>query len=137
MMKLFVFALIAVVLVGCQTGIGAAETASPNGGSYQDVTADDLHTMLKDKDFVLVNVHIPFAGNIANTDLSIAYDEISRPVNLAQLPAGKHAKIVLYCRSGRMSAIAAQELVSVGYRNVWNLEGGMAGWEQAGYEIEK
>ncbi len=36
-----------------------------------------------------------------------------------------------------MSAIAATELVSLGYTNIWNLEGGMVSWEQAGYSIEK
>jgi len=36
-----------------------------------------------------------------------------------------------------MSEIAATELVSFGYTNIWNLDGGMVAWEQAGYEIEK
>ncbi len=93
--------------------------------------------MLKNKDFVFVNVHIPFAGDIANTDLSIPYDQISASENLSQFPADKNAKIVLYCRSGRMSAIAAEELVSLGYTNIWELKGGMVDWEQAGYNIEK
>ena len=99
-----------------------------DGWSYQNVTAAELHTMLKNKDFVFVNVHIPFAGNIADTDLSIPYDQIEQ--NLSQFPSDKNAKIVLYCRSGHMSQIAAEKLVSLGYTNIWDLKGGMVDWEQ-------
>ncbi len=138
MTKKFIFILIAVViLVGCQSKPVTGETVTAVGGSYQNITSDDLNAMLKNKDFVFVNVHIPFAGNIANTDLSIPYDQISIPENLSQLPDDKNAKIVLYCRSGRMSEIAAEELVSLGYTDIWNLTGGMVEWEQAGFEIEK
>ncbi|MCB0103647.1 MAG: rhodanese-like domain-containing protein [Anaerolineales bacterium] len=129
--------LTAIILTACQSKSVTGETIAVAGGSYQNITPRELNTILKDKDFVFVNVHIPFAGNISNTDLSISYDQVSIPENLAQLPTDKAAKIVLYCRSGRMSEIAATELVSRGYTNIWNLDGGMVAWEQAGYEIEK
>jgi len=110
------------------------QTVSVHSGIFSDVNADELNAMLEDKDFVFVNVHIPFEGNIANTDLSIPYDQIGQ--SLSQLPTDKNAKIVLYCRSGRMSAIAAETLVDLGYANVWNLKGGMLEWELAGLPIE-
>lgn len=135
MKKIFLLTLLVIILTGCQSQPVAGETVSVTGGSYQNVTAIELNSMLKSKDFVSINVHIPFAGNITGTDLSIAYDQIEQ--NLLQLPLDKSAKIVLYCRSGRMSAIAAEELVSLGYTNVWNLDGGMDAWEQSGYKLEK
>jgi phage shock protein E len=104
------------------------------GGNYTDLSVAELQTMLENKDFTFVNVHIPFDGNIAGTDLSIPYDQIAQ--NLEKLP-DKIAKIVLYCRSGRMSAIAAETLVGLGYSNVWSLSGGMVAWEQAGLKIER
>lgn len=114
----------------------AGETVTVLGGSYTNIDPPRLKQMLESKDFVFVNVHIPFAGNIRDTDLSIPYDQITRSEYLAQLPEDKDAKIVLYCRSGRMSEIAAEELVSFGYTNIWNLTGGMVDWEQTGYELE-
>jgi rhodanese-related sulfurtransferase len=126
------------VLSACSSQSTQPITGKPvkvDAGSYFNVTPPELKTMLGNKDFVFINVHIPFAGNIAGTDLSIPYDEIEQ--NLAKLPADKNAKIVLYCRSGRMSAIAAEALVKLGYTNLWNLDGGMVAWEQAGYEIKK
>jgi rhodanese-related sulfurtransferase len=137
MKKIFLLLLGVMLLVGCQSKSVTGETVTAAGGSYQNITSDDLNAMLKNKDFVFVNVHIPFAWNIASTDLSIPYNQINVPEYLSQLPDEKNAKIVLYCRSGHMSEIAAEELVSLGYTNIWNLIGGMVEWEQAGYEIEK
>jgi rhodanese-related sulfurtransferase len=105
------------------------------GGSYTDVSVQGLQAMLENKDFLFVNVHIPFEGNIPGTDLSIPYDEIDQ--HLEQLPAEKDAKIFLYCRSDRMSNIAAETLVRLGFTNVWNLDGGFNAWENAGLPIER
>lgn len=135
MKRIVLLILFVVLLSGCQSQPVSGETISVTGGSYQNITAKESNSMLKSKDFVFINVHVPFAGNIAGTDLSIAYDQIEQ--NLSQLPADKNAKIVLYCRSGRMSAIASEELVSLGYTNIWNLDGGMDAWVQAGYPLEK
>lgn len=117
----------AIEVVGQQVSIA--------GGSYTDVSVAELQTMLANKDFTFVNVHIPFEGDIADTDLSIAYNEIEQ--NLSQLPADKDAKIVLYCRSDRMSRMAAETLVGLGYTNLWNLDGGMVAWEKAGLPLER
>lgn len=105
------------------------------GGSYQDISVAQLQAMLKQKDFLFVNVHTPFAGNIPNTDLSIPFDQITQ--HLDQLPTDKNAKIVLYCRSDRMSNIAARDLVKQGYTNVWNLVGGFDAWASAGLPLQK
>jgi len=105
------------------------------GGSYTNVDAGGLAKMLKRKDFLLVNVHVPYEGEIAQTDRFIPYDRIGS--NLDRLTAAKDAKVVLYRRSGSMSAVAAREVVSSGYTSVWNLDGGMIGWQDAGYHLIK
>jgi rhodanese-related sulfurtransferase len=105
------------------------------GGVYTDVSVQKLHSLMEQKDFILINVHAPFEGDLPQTDQSIAYDSIAQ--NLDKLPGDKNAKIVLYCRSGHMSSIAAKELVKLGYTNIFSLRGGMAAWERLGYSIQR
>ena len=126
--------LAALLLPGCGPKPPAGVTVSVAGGAYRNVSAAGLQSMLKHKDFIFVNVHIPLAGNIAGTDLSIPYDQIGQ--SLSQLPPDKNARIFLYCRSGHMSTIAAETLVKLGYTNVWTLQGGMQAWEAAGFPIQ-
>jgi rhodanese-related sulfurtransferase len=126
--------------IPAQAGQGLSKSsrntpAPGQSNDYSKISVSDLENNLKNKNFTLVNVHTPFAGNLPQTDLSIPYDQIDQ--NLNQLPADKSAKIILYCRSGRMSSMAAADLVKQGYSNVWSLDGGMAAWEQAGFTVQK
>jgi rhodanese-related sulfurtransferase len=108
----------------------ATRPATDTSAAITRITADQLAQMLAGpKDFTLVNVHIPFEGDLPKTDLAIPYDQIA--AHLGQLP-GRDAKIVVYCRSGRMSDIAARRLVELGYTRVYDLAGGMLAWEAGG-----
>ena len=112
--------------------VGSQEQPS---ASYTDISVEQLRTMMAEEDPFLVNVHIPFEGDIPGTDTSIRFDEIAD--HLDQLPADKDANIVLYCRSGRMSAEAGAVLADLGYTDVSNLEGGFRAWGATGYVIER
>ena len=123
------------LLAGCgaaQDASSPAATSAPPA-AYTDISPDDLAAMLEQKDFVLINTHIPYAGEIEQTDLFLPYDQAAELVD--QLPADKSAKIVVYCRSDRMSRIAAEEWVKAGYTNLYNLNGGFEAWEAAGYPL--
>jgi rhodanese-related sulfurtransferase len=91
-----------------------------------------LKSWLGDKDFLLVNVAVPYVAEIESTDEFIPLDEIEARVD--SFPQ-RDVKIVVYCRSGATSAMAARELVRLGYSNVWNLQGGMIAWQEAGYPL--
>ena len=48
----------------------------------------------------------------------------------------KNAPIVLYCGGGFRSALAAESLQRMGYRNVISMDGGIKAWRAAGYPVE-
>jgi rhodanese-related sulfurtransferase len=122
---LAVLATVAALGPGSAAGDGKAQRARP-------VSPAALATMLEKKDFVLLNVHVPYAGEIEPTDLFIPFDRIAAA---GELPADRAARIVVYCRSGPMSAIATRTLIGLGYTDVWDLEGGMVAWRDAGHSL--
>lgn len=83
-------------------------------------------------DVPVVNVHTPYEGHIAGTDAFVAFDEIGQ---WEDLPEDLSAPIVLYCRSGRMSAEATAELMALGYTNIVDLRGGMEAWTRSGRDL--
>lgn len=131
--------LVVAVVVGwtiASTTVGTSGNASDGtvvqavGGHWTNVTPTKLTSMLQTKDFTLLNVKTPYVGEIRGTDLYIPYTDLA--ARAMELPTDKAAKIVVYCRSGNESAIAAQTLVDLGYTDIDNLDGGMTAWTASG-----
>jgi rhodanese-related sulfurtransferase len=49
----------------------------------------------------------------------------------------KQARLVLYCGGGFRSALAADNLQTMGYDNVISMDGGWRSWTEAGFPVEK
>ncbi len=126
----------------------AAETANPVDAMVVDsarpatdlapatlgeMSPQQLHAALANKDFLLIDVHYPNAGSIPGTDARIAYNDI--PALVAFIGPNLDTKVVLTCLSGGMSKQAGDALVARGYRNIWELTGGMSAWTAAGYTL--
>lgn len=95
---------------------------------YNSISPIVFDGMMKNKDFVLVDVHIPEQDQILGTDLLIPYNNIK--ANLDKLPQDKNTKIVVYCLSGSMSRAAAYILGDLGYTNVYDLSGGKKAYDE-------
>ena len=129
--NLIVLGVVLVFLLGCANTTHESKSITKLD-SYKNMTTDKLNGQLKNKDFTLIDVHIPEQEHIKGTDAFIPYDKIEN--QLDKLPSDKNSKIVLYCRTGRMSEIAAEELAEKGYTNVYNVVGGKVEWDKKGYK---
>lgn len=125
-MRKFIWLLL---LIGWLLAACSSDGSGEDPPGYTRVTAAELSEMMENKDFTLVNVHIPYEGDLPETDLSIPFQQINSWQD--ELP-GKNEKIVLYCRTGHMSTIAANALVDEGYTQIYELDGGFNLWKEAG-----
>lgn len=108
-------------------GGGSGATGMSNGDMA--VSVDEFAQRKSKADAFVVNVHVPDEGSIAGTDVAIPYDRVALD---DRLPDDRSTPILLYCKTGRMSAEAAGALMKAGYRNVVYLDGGMNAWQAAG-----
>ena len=113
-------------LTGCHNG--------GNNAAYEQITAKQAKTIMDtQKNYIIIDARTQeeFAdGHIENAILIPEYEIAGRAEK--ELP-NKDALILVYCRSGRRSKIASQELVKLGYTNVKEF-GGIIDWP---YEIVK
>ena len=109
---------------GCGAGRGD-ESSRP----VRTLDPDGFAGAIAEPGRVLINVHVPDQGSIAGTDLWIPFDEIS--TSRGELPEASTA-LAVYCRSGAMSAEAAETLARLGFTDIVDLGGGMLAWRDSG-----
>ena len=109
-------------------------TLESEPGQYQTLSIDEFAAIVENQadDYQIINVHIPYAGEVTNTDANIPYNDLDA---LTAAIASKDSPVILYCRSGNMSEQASRALVELGYTQVWDVPGGMAAWQASGYEL--
>jgi rhodanese-related sulfurtransferase len=112
---------------------GAACGSGSEDASVTLLAPAEYQAAISSGDVFVVNVHIPYEGEIEGTDAFVPFDDIA--AYASELPADKDAPLYIYCMSGRMSAEATPDLQALGYTHIIDLKGGMEAWQKAGLEI--
>ena len=114
--------------------VGVISPTVTTEAKYMKITPAEAKKQLdSDKSIILVDVRTEqeyYAGHIKGSIL-IPYDLIGKQAS-SKL-SDKSAKIIVYCKSGRRSELAARELLKMGYKSVYDL-GGLENWP---YEVVK
>jgi len=107
-----------------------------NAEGYQKITPQQAKARMAEPGVIVLDVRMQQeydAGHIANAVLlPLPLIEAGDAAVAKALP-DKDAEILVYCRSGRRSAIAANALINMGYTNVFDF-GGINEWP---YEVVK
>ena len=113
---------------------GLTACQGENNNTYEQITAEQAKIIMNtERDYIIIDARTTevFAeGHIEDAILIPDYEIADRAEN--ELP-DKAQLILVYCRSGRRSKIASEELVKLGYTNVKEF-GGIIDWP---YEIVK
>ena len=113
---------------------GLTACGGENNNTYEQITPEQAKTIMDtETDYIIIDARTDeeFAeGHIENAILIPEYEISERAEK--ELP-DKDALILVYCRSGRRSKIASEELIKLGYTNVKEF-GGIIDWS---YEIVK
>ena len=128
-MKKLIFLLLAVMML---TACGQ-DKENDQGAVYLNITAEEAKQIMDSEEgYIILDVrtqeeydqgHIPGA-------IVISHEEIAEKAE--DVLTDKEQLILVYCRSGRRSKIAAEALVELGYTNIKEF-GGIIDWT---YEVE-
>ena len=129
-MKKLIFLLLAVMML---TACGQ-DKENNQGAVYMNITAEEAKEIMDSEEgYIILDVrtreeydegHIPGAILIPNTAIEAKAEDVL---------TDKNQLILVYCRSGRRSKIAAEALAELGYTNIKEF-GGIIDWP---YEVAK
>jgi rhodanese-related sulfurtransferase len=103
----------------------------------RNVSAQEAYEIIKGNDIVIIDVR---------TGEEYSTEHLMNAVNIDVNSSGfrgrlelldKTKKYMIYCASGSRSGIAAEIFAELGFENVYAVEGGIAAWKAAGYEVVK
>ena len=128
MKKLVVLFLAVMMLTAC-----GQDKENNQGAVYVNITAEEAKQIMESEEgYIILDVrtqeeydqgHIPNAILIPDTEIETKAEEVL---------SDKEQLILVYCRSGRRSKMAAEALVELGYTNIKEF-GGIIDWP---YEVE-
>ena len=120
---------------GEQTKAGAA--AARAEGGFKEINAADFEKRRAKGQTPVLDVRSPQEFAKGHVPGAINAD-IHSPDFAAKAAAfNKKKPILVNCHAGSRGAIAAAELARLGFKSVFNLEGGLEAWEKAGHHAKK
>ena len=95
------------------------------------VTAEEMQSILELEDVQLVDVRTPKEYEEIHIVGSQNIDFMSPTFDEDILSLDKEKPVMLYCKSGRRSAICSKKMKDAGFKKIYDLEGGISKWKHS------
>jgi thioredoxin len=105
------------------------------GSSYQELAASEAMSLIRTRDPLIIDVRTPgeyYAGHLEGARL-IPLQQLQERVG--EIAGEKGRDILLYCRSGNRSTVAAEILGRAGFKKLYNIRYGILEWEKEGHRV--
>ncbi|MBR4714364.1 MAG: rhodanese-like domain-containing protein [Paludibacteraceae bacterium] len=106
--------------------------------AQKNISPQEFHDMItKDSTLQVVDVRTPqeFAAGHIKGAQNVDFRSPDFEKNIAKA-VKKRKTVLVYCRSGKRSLNAMNLMVKNGFKDVYNMEGGILAWEKE-FEVEK
>jgi rhodanese-related sulfurtransferase len=102
------------------------------------IDAKNLKSLLDKGDAILIDVREPMEYKEARIAGAINIPLSQLLVKINEIPLLKEKKVILHCKAGVRSMSGCLALEKDGFDGkLWNLEGGIQAWADAGFVVEK
>lgn len=113
-------------------GCAAESTEAGETQTYQTITGAEAKEMMDADDTVIIlDVRSQEEYDTGHIEGALLIPDTQITAEAETLLTDKDATILVYCRSGRRSALAAADLAELGYTGIYDF-GGIIDWE---YEV--
>ncbi len=119
------------------TGLSACSSSAPSSsstiqGTGQHLAARDFSNALGEPGTIVLDVRTPaeFDGGHLPQAQMIDFEAADFATRIAALD--KNATYAVYCRSGSRSNAAMEQMAAAGFKNVYDLGGGIGAWQTMG-----
>ena len=99
------------------------------------MNSDELLDFIEINNAILVDVRTHDEYNSGYIENSLNIDYLSNDFSENVEKLDKNIPIVLYCRSGKRSSLSADKLSELGFKEIYNLEGGILEWIELGNSV--
>jgi rhodanese-related sulfurtransferase len=118
-------------------GFSAAQLVGEAKRFITETSTNQANELFSEGGYVFIDVREPNETKMGHVPGAILLPRGLLEFKISGAVEDQDTKIIVYCKSGSRSALAAFTLARMGYENVLSMAGGFIAWADAGFPIEE